>query len=403
MNKQDLTSRERILMAINHREPDRVPVDLGATPSSGISALGYDKLKKLIGMDSHPTLVYDVVQQLAQPHMQVLDKFGVDVVDAGRAFNASVDDWYDVQLLGGVPARYPTWFRPQLMDNGEWVAKAADGTPIAKMPSSGTFFDQIHFPYVDGYPSTFANLDDAMSKVLWAAFVHSPWDHISDKGFWETLRAKTKQLRASTDKALMISVGCNLFEWGTFLRRLDLFLMDLLSQPGDVERLLDELMVRHLAFLENVCSAVGDLVDIMRLGDDLGMDSGPFMAPKVYEQHFKPRHTVLCEYIHKHSGAKTFIHSCGSVYLMIPHLIEAGVDILNPVQTNCHDMEPQKLKDEFGGDIVFWGGGCDTRTILNNAVPAEVKSHVRERLDIVPPSGTALSCARYRSLPSTPR
>jgi len=402
VNKQNMTSRERILTAINHREPDRVPVDLGATPSSGISAIAYDKLKKHIGMDSHPTLIYDVVQQLAQPHMQMLDKFGVDVVDAGRAFNTSVDDWYDVQLPGGAPARYPTWFRPRLMDNGEWVAKSTDGTPIAKMLSGGTFFDQTHFPYVDGYPSTFANLDDAMSKVLWAAFVHSPWDHISDEGFWETLRAKTKQLRASTDKALMISVGCNLFEWGTFLRRMDNFLMDLLLQPDDVERLLDELMVRHLAFLEKVCSAVGDLVDIMRLGDDLGMDSGPFMAPGTYEQLFKPRHTVLCEYIHKHSSAKTFIHSCGSVYLMIPHLIEAGVDILNPVQTSCKDMEPQRLKDEFGGDIVFWGGGCDTRTILNNATPAEVKSHVHERLDIFAPGGGFVFNTVHNILPDVP-
>ena len=108
-----------------------------------------------------------------------------------------------------------------------------------------------------------------MSKVLWAAFVHSPWDHMSDEGFWDTLRAKTRQLHASTDKALMISVGCNLFEWGTFLRRMDQFLMDLVLQPDDVERLLDELMLRHLDFLEKVCSAVGDLVDIMRLGDDL--------------------------------------------------------------------------------------------------------------------------------------
>ena len=128
-------------MAINHRQPDRVPVDLGATPSSGISAIAYDKLKKHIGMDSHPTLIYDLVQQLAQPHMQVLNEFGVDVVDAGRAFNTSANDWYDVQLPGGAPARYPTWFHPQLMDNGEWVAKTADGTPIAKMPSGGTFFD----------------------------------------------------------------------------------------------------------------------------------------------------------------------------------------------------------------------------------------------------------------------
>ena len=199
MNKQDLTSRERILMAVNHQEPDWVPLDLGATPSSGISAIAYDKLKKHIGMDSLPTLVYDVVQQLDQPDMQILDEFGVDVIDAGRAFNTSANDWYDIQLTGAVPACYPTWFRPQPKDNGEWIAKAPDGTPIAKMPSGGTFFDQTHFPYVDGYPSTFDNLDDAMSKVLWAAFVHSPWDHMSDEGFWDTLRAKTRQLHASTD------------------------------------------------------------------------------------------------------------------------------------------------------------------------------------------------------------
>ncbi len=233
---------------------------------------------------------------------------------------------------------------------------------------------------MDDYPKDYTLLSDAMNTVLWQALAHSPWDHVSEEDFWERLRKNCLDLKEKTDKALMIVAGCNLFEWGTFLRRIDNFLMDLYTQPAEVEKLLDALMEKHLASLDKICNAVGDVVDIIRFGDDLGMDSGPFMDPDIYRALFKPRHKALCDYVKSNSGMYTFLHSCGSIYSILPDLIEAGYDILNPVQTNTRDMEPERLKKEFGKDITFWGGGIDTRSILNNASREKVKDHVRKGL-----------------------
>jgi uroporphyrinogen decarboxylase len=210
------------------------------------------------------------------------------------------------------------------------------------------------------------------------------------------------ELRAATDRALMIGAGCNLFEWGSFLRRLDQFLMDLASDPAEVERFLEALVERHLAFLEKLCRAVGDVVDIVRLGDDLGMDRGPFMSPATYRRFFKPRHQAMCGYIRQHSTMRPFLHSCGGIAPLIPDLIEAGFQVLNPVQTNCRGMDPAVLKREFGRDVTFWGGGCDTRRVLNRCSPAEVKRHVRERLEVFAPGGGYVFNTVHNILPEVP-
>jgi len=133
--------------------------------------------------------------------------------------------------------------------------------------------------------------------------------------------------------------------------------MDLMCDPENVEKLLDQLMVRHLATLEKVCNAVGDIVDIIRFGDDLGMSSGPFMEPETYRELFKPRHKILCDYVKANSKMHTYIHSCGSISLLMPDMIEAGIEIFNPVQTNAYLMQPDFLKKGFGSDCTFWGGG----------------------------------------------
>jgi len=200
----------------------------------------------------------------------------------------------------------------------------------------------------------------------------------------------------------MIACGCNLFEWGTFVRRMDNFLMDLFIDEANVEKLLDALMESHMAGLEKVCNAIGDVCDILRFGDDLGIDTGPFMPPELYRKLFKPRHTQLCSYVHENSNMKTFLHSCGSIYQLMPDLIEAGYDVINPVQTNCVDMEPDRLKQEFGKDICFWGGGCDTRSVLNRATPEEVKKHALERLEILSPGGGFVFNTVHNILPEVP-
>jgi uroporphyrinogen decarboxylase len=396
------TARERVLTSIRHQEPDRVPVDLGSTPSSGISAIAYHNVKQFLGVVDGETRIYDVVQQLAQPENWCLDRFGVDVLDIGRAFNDRDSDWHMAQLNQGIRVQLPGWFHPVQMPDGHMEAYDRNGTLLATMPSSATFFDQSIFPYQDGYPKDFPRLKGDMGQVLWSAFVHSPWDHASDPDFWSQLRDRAIQLRSQTDRALMIVVGCNLFEWGTFLRRIDNFLMDLASDATSVERLLDALMEVHLDTLANVCRAVGDVADIVRFGDDLGTDRGLFMSPDTYRKFFKPRHKALCDYVKQNSQMHTFLHSCGSIYKLLPDLIEAGYDIINPVQINARDMQPEKLKREFGRDLTFWGGGCDTRSILNRATPEEVKTHVRKNLDVWLPGGGFVFSAVHNILPDVP-
>ncbi len=398
-----LTPRERILAAIEHRETDAVPVDLGATPSSGISATAYGNLKRHLGMNGGHTRIYDVVQQLAQPEDAILDRFGIDVVDAGSTFNDSDQDWYEIRLANGQKAQYPAWFKPEKKTDSSFIARNRDGLDIAHMPSGGTFFDQSTFPWLDGYPADMAAaLPDAIKRVLWAELVHSPWDHAAEPDFWNRLRQSTLELRASTDRGIMIVCGCNLFEWGTFLRRMDNFMMDLYTEQDSVRAFLEAIMAQHMATLEKVCAAVGDCCDILRFGDDLGMDSGPFMAPEIYRDLFKPHHTRLCDYVHQHSGMKTFLHSCGSIRELLPDLIEAGYDVINPVQTNCRGMEPEGLKKDFGNDICLWGGGCDTRAVLNRATPPEVRDHVLERVEILAPGGGFVFNTVHNILPEVP-
>ncbi|MDR0403422.1 MAG: uroporphyrinogen decarboxylase family protein [Treponema sp.] len=377
-----MSSRDCVLQSINHRQPAQLPLDLGGTPSSGISAIGYNKLKNALGIHDRNNKVYDVVQQVTQPELNILDALRVDVLCLGRTFNTGAEDWYDVSLADGSLAQYPAWFKIREGKNGVFEYYDEEGELLAKMPRGATFFDQTCFPYLEGYPDSYKDLPKAMNKVLWQKLAHSPWDNAGKPDFWEELRRRALELRASTDRAIIITCGCNLFEWGTFLRRMDNFLMDIYADPESVETLLDALMEIHLASLEKVCNALGDIVDILRFGDDLGMGTGMFMSREKYRAVFMPRHKKLCAYVHSHSSMKTFLHTCGSVYPIVPDFIEAGYDIINPVQISAKDMEPERLKREFGGDIVFWGGGCNTQTVLNRGTPDEVYDHTRRMIDI---------------------
>ena len=398
-----MNSRERVLAAIAHKQPDQVPVDLGSTPSSGISAIAYSNLLKAIGRTDLPVQIYDVVQQLAQLDMSIIDRFGVDVLDIGRAFNTEEKDWHETILANGDKAFYPIHFNPVKQADGSYHCYDEDGKRLlALMPQGATFFDQSYFPYINGFPENYDTLDEEMGRVLWSRYVRSPRDHTQDPDFWKTLREKTLQLRASTDKALMIVCGCNLFEWGTFLRRMDNFLMDLLCEPDQVARMLDQLLERHLATLAKVCDSVGDIVDIIRFGDDLGMTSGPFMDVDTYRSLFKPRHKQLCDYVKTHSQMHTFIHSCGSISSLMPDLIEAGIEIFNPVQTNARQMEPEFLKKEFGQDCTFWGGGVETVGTLNNGTSEQVREQVLERLEIMSAGGGFVFNTVHNILPDVP-
>ncbi len=397
-----MTARERVLAAIDHKEPDRVPVDLGATPSSNISAIAYNNLKAYLGMPQGHTRIYDVCQQVIMPEAALLDRFGVDVIDVAQAYCQDAREWVDVTLADGSCAESPAWFDERVQQDGSTLAFLQDGSVGGKMPKGATFFDQTIWPYLDGYPDDYKALPEAMKKVSWQAFAHPPWDHAGGETFWQDLRTRTLALRESTDRALMIVCGCNLFEWGTFLRKIDNFLCDLITDEGEVERLLDALMEVHMATLAKVCDAVGDIVDVIRFGDDLGMDTGPFMRPETYRKLFKPRHAQLCAYVKQHSSMRTFLHTCGSIYKLMPDLIEAGYDILNPVQTSARDMDAVTLKRDFGRDVTFWGGGVDTRHILNHGSPEDVRADVAHRLEIFMPGGGFVFNPIHNIMPDCP-
>ncbi|MCK5198864.1 MAG: methyltransferase, partial [Spirochaetales bacterium] len=378
----------------------------GSNPSSGISAIAHDNLMNHLDWSNESTLIYDVVQQLAQPGEKLIDLLGVDVIDIGRAFNTSDSDWKGVEMANGRTGYYPVWFNPVKDEKGSWNAFHNDGTRIATMPEGSTFFDETCFPFVDGYPESRAAmdeaLDEAMDKVLWQSLVHSPWDHASESDFWEKLRKGALHLRNTTDKALMIVFGGNLFEWGTFIRRMDNFLMDLYIDRENSAILMELLMERHMKTLEKVCSTVGDVVDIIRFGDGLGMDSGPFMGIDIYRELFHSYRKQMSDYVHKNSSMHTFIHSCGSIYQYIPDLIEEGIEIINPVQTNCHDMDPARLKKEFGKEIVFWGGSMDPREIFNHGTPVKVKEETIRRMQIFAPGGGFVVNNIHNIMPDVP-
>jgi uroporphyrinogen decarboxylase len=343
------------------------------------------------------------VQQLAQPDDSIIDLFGIDVIDIGRAFDTEPSDWYPVRMANGAEAFYPANFRPTLRADGSYVTFDDDGQRIlSKMPKSGTFYDQTYFPYIDGYPDSYDGLDAEMGRIMWSRNVHSPWNHAGEEDFYAQLRQKALYLKQHTDKALMIVCGFNLFEWGTYLRRMDNFLMDLMCDPDNVARLLDELLERHLITLEKVCASVGDIVDVIRFCDDLGMSSGSFMDVETYRTLFKPRHKILCDYVKQHSSMHTFIHSCGSISNLMPDLIEAGIEIFNPVQTASRNMSPAFLKKEFGKDCTFWGGGIENVGTLNNGSRQQIREQVFERLEIFSAGGGFVFNTIHNILPDVP-
>ena len=165
-----MNSRQRVITAINHRQPDKVPVDLGATPSSGISTIAHHNLKKHLNINNKLVRVYDVVQQLAEPEWEIINHFNIDILDIGRAFNTNSNQWKNVKLPGNIPVLFPGWFKHRIDKDGVWYASNQNGQEIAKMPPGATFFDQTQFPYFDKYPDNFKDLTKAMELVMWSAF-----------------------------------------------------------------------------------------------------------------------------------------------------------------------------------------------------------------------------------------
>ena len=374
-----MNSRDRLILSINHKQPDKIPVDLGSSTVTGISGIAYNNLKNYLKIEE-TTRIIDVIQQLANVDMKIIDLFGIDALDINR-ISAVGNNWYEAKLTDGSIAEFPSWFRPLRAEDDSWYTKDEEGTILSKKSSGAAFFDQMYFPYENGFPENFSNIKKALKKISW--IVHS---HASTLNANE-LREKILELGKSTNKALVISGGVKLLELGFFIRRIDNFLMDIITDKEKVSEMLDILVDMHLAELEKKCQAVGDIVDVIRFGDDLGMTSGPFMDLDTFRKLLKPRYKILCDYVKQNSKMKIFFHSCGSIKKYIPDLIDAGFDILNPVQTNCYEMDPLRLKTEFGKEITFWGGGVDTCSVINRGSPEEIRRDVLNRCEIFSKDG----------------
>jgi len=375
-----MNSRERVLSALNHKEPDRVPVDFSGHRSSGIAAMAYRKLRKYLGLPQKPIRIYDIIQQLAIVDEDVLDYFGVDAIELGRAFALKDEDWTDWILPDGTDCQVPAWSVPE-REKDRLVLQSKTGQIIGHMPDGALYFEQVYYPFFDG-EENFDDLSDAFDNCMWTA-IAAPPGPISD----EEIKTTAKKFREKTDRAIIGLFGGNLLEIGQMFYRNDHFLMKLAAEPEKVHQFLDKLVETHLQNLEKFLNNVGPYIDIILFGDDLGMQSGPQISPKMYREFFKPRHQMMWQRAKELADVKIMLHCCGGVYKLLADLIDAGLDTINPVQISCDGMEPKRLKSEFGKDITFWGGGCDTHFMLPSGTPEQIKKHVREQVNIFKPGG----------------
>jgi len=341
-----MNSRERILATLKHKEPDRVPIDLGGS-ATGIETEAYDNLKKKIGFSGKTvTFVRDHVD-VDEP---ILERFGVDT--------------RYIRVKG------PTGFKPVIDEANSYLDMW--GTRWSNPPTS-LYWDMLDYPIKE--PTL-----EALKKY--------PWPDPDDPGRVEGLREKAKELYERTSFALVVDlVGFGIFEQGWALRGMENFLMDLVLNPKFAEALIQRVTDYKVALWGHILDAVGQYVHVVMETEDLGTQQGPMISPEIYRRLIKPAHKRLWEFMKSKTKASLFLHSCGSVRKFIPDFIDLGLDILNPVQVAAKDMDPKDLKREFGKDLVFWGGGCDTQNILTFGTPEEVENEVRSRISELAPGG----------------
>lgn len=375
-----MNSRERIIAALNHQQPDRVAIDFGGHRSSGIAAIAYAKLRKALGMDAGDIYVYDMIQQLAIVEPEVLDFVGADVIEMGRGFLLEEKDWCDWILPDGTPCKIPYYVNVEQRDE-DWYLLSEDGIDLGVMKKGCLYFEQVYWPWLDVDPRTqdFSDIEQAFQHSMWTS-VPSPGGHIplTDQGCAE-LAAGARALRESTDRAILGIFGGNLFEVPQFLYRMDNYLMHMGLYPDACKRLSQALYDFYLPRLEKWLSAVGPYIDVMLFGDDLGGQNGPLMSPKMYREYFKPWHTKLWKRAKQLAPhVNIHLHCCGGIEPLLEDLIDAGLESSNPVQISCVGMEPVRLKQAYGDRFTFWGGGCDTRHVLPLGTPEEIRQNVQE-------------------------
>ena len=384
-----MTSRERLISSMKHKMPDRVPIDFGSHRSSGISAIAYAKLKKYLGINSGDIYVYDMIQQLAIVEPEVLDALDVDVIELGRGFLRDATDWKEWVLPDGTPCKIPSYINVKKR-GADWILCSDTGLELGEQRVGCLYFEQTHWPWIGRNPENqdFSDLDEAFASTIWTG-VPSPGGHlpISDAGL-DLLSRGAKALRSGTERGIVGLFGANLFEVPQFFYRIDNYLTYLGLYPDACRRLTEALVDYYLPRLEKWLGAVGDSIDVMLFGDDLGGQNGPLISPHMYREILKPGHKRLWSRVKELApNVFTHLHTCGGIEPLLDDLIDAGLDSANPVQITSVGMNPAILKDRYGERFVFWGGGCDTRSMLPNGTPAEIDAHVRELMNIWTPKG----------------
>ncbi|HOV64457.1 MAG TPA: uroporphyrinogen decarboxylase family protein, partial [Spirochaetia bacterium] len=321
-----MTSRERILHAIDHRTPDQVPIDFGGHRSSGIMAIAYGRLRNYLGLPKKPVKVYDMVQQLAVIDTDVLDRFGVDTVELGRGFSTADSDWKEWVLPDGSPCLIPAWV--DVRKKGEdWYLYNPSGKPCGVQKKGMLYFDQIYWPYQAGIPDDLSGIADAMGDVIWS--IASP-PNVGLIGI-EALKEGAKKFRASTDRAIVFLFGGNLLEMSSFLCSIENAMMWMALEPEKFHRLLDAILEIHIGNIEKLLSAVSTSADVVLFGDDLGMQVGPQVSPDMYREFFKPRERIMWKKVKEVAPhIKIQLHSCGGIRPLLNDLIDAGLEAVNP-------------------------------------------------------------------------
>lgn len=355
MGRETMTSRQRLLTALNHQQPDRVPIDLGGN-QTGIHKFAYRALLDHLGIADELTIM-DQVQQLAKPCEALLQRLHVDTryIAAGavegfdgriRTAERSGRTWYDLTDEFGV-----TWSMPA---------------------------DQPLYMDISYHPLADATIKDIR---------HYPFPKGDDPSRFKGLRERALHLREDTPYAVVSGISGVVYETCWYLRGLETWFMDMVSQPEFCAALLDQTLKFWLDWFRLFLDEVGDLVDVIMIGDDLAGQTGPLFRPAVYRELVKPRQQRLAQYIRSRTEAKIWYHTCGACTEYIPDLMENGVDILNPVQISAAGMEPSRLKARFGEQLVFWGGAIDAQHVLPSATPEKIRDDVRRNLEAFMPGG----------------
>ena len=396
-----MTSRERVRAALNHKEADKIPVDCGGMRSTVLLGATYNKLKKHLGISGGETKIYDMVQQLALVEDWYLDRFQIDVVDLARGFADNPKEWNDWTLPDGSSAKVPAWIKIE-KDGDSWFCVDDDGDRVAEMPSGSYFFDQKIWPLYGQTPDNFNELPDALKKIMWVHMSDPQAQHGGETDYYEQVGNVAKKLYESTDYSIMAGFGGQFFELGGFIFRMDDFMTNLVINRPMMEKLFDKILELHMEKLGPYLKAIAPYADAIVMGDDLGTQTSPMISPKLYKELILPRAKQLYRYVRENSDVKVFLHSCGAISEFLPDLIDAGVQVINPVQTSAGGMEPEKLKSEFGKDLVFWGGGIDTQRILPEASPEEVRREVRKNCEHFMKDGGFIFCQIHNMLDTVP-